>query len=142
MNLNNGSRYQGAVALRRKPFKSAEPTRMHQEGPRRDHVAPRANLPLEQQAIRAKCVHPTGTFVPFVPAALEQSISTRFEQQVHRYPAQLAVKTPTQAFTYAALNSLANRVAGAILAQQEEGHAPIGLLCDQGALGIAALLGY
>jgi surfactin family lipopeptide synthetase A len=107
----------------------------------RDHATPRANLPLEQQAIRAKCVHPTGTFVPFEPAALEQSIPARFERQVHRYPARLAVRTRTQAFTYAALNSLANRVAGAILSQQEEGHAPIGLLCDQGALGIAALLG-
>lgn len=107
----------------------------------RDHAIPRTHLPLEQQAIRAKCVHPTGTFVPFVSAALEQSIPTRFEQQVHRDPAHLAVKTRTQAFTYAALNRLANRVAGAILAQQEEGHAPIGLLCDQGAVGIAALLG-
>jgi amino acid adenylation domain-containing protein len=107
----------------------------------RDHATPRATLPLEQQAIRVKCVHPTGTFVPFVPAALEQSIPTRFEQQVHRYPTRLAVKSRTQVFTYAELNSLANRVTGAILAQPEEAHAPIGLLCDQGAVGIAALLG-
>jgi non-ribosomal peptide synthetase component F len=85
---------------------------------------------LRQQAIRATCVHPTGTFIEFAAEAIEQSIPARFEQQVAHHPGRLAVKSKHQTLTYAALNSLANRVAGAILAQQKEGHAPIGLMCD------------
>jgi amino acid adenylation domain-containing protein len=97
---------------------------------------------LQQQAIRAACMHPTSTFIAFAPEAIERSIPARFEQQVAHHPGRLAVKSKLQTLTYAALNSLANRVASAILAQQQEdGLAPIGLLCDQEALGIAALLG-
>jgi hypothetical protein len=32
------------------------------------------DLPPEQQAIRARCVHPTGSFVEFKQADIEQSI--------------------------------------------------------------------
>jgi amino acid adenylation domain-containing protein len=95
----------------------------------------------QQQAIRARCVHPTGTFIEFAAEATEQSIPARFEQQVVQHPGRLAVKSKRQKLTYAELNNLANRVAGVILAQQEEGPAPIGLLCGQEALGVALLLG-
>jgi len=36
-------------------------------------------IPEEQRAIRAKCVHPTGTFIPFPTEAIDQSIPERFE---------------------------------------------------------------
>src|SRR5690242_9338995 len=49
-----------------------------------DLFTPIAELPLEQQVIRAKCVHPTGPFVAFQEAEIEQSISERFEQQVEQ----------------------------------------------------------
>ena len=98
-------------------------------------------LPSQQQAIRAKCVHPTGTFVEFAPEAIEQSIPNRFEQQVARHPERLAVKSRQQTLTYAALNQMANRVARAIQARCGEGAEPIALLLEQGAPVIAALLG-
>jgi amino acid adenylation domain-containing protein len=94
-----------------------------------------------QQAIRATCVHPTGTFIAFAPEAIEQSIPNRFEQQVACHPERLAVKSRHQTLTYAALNQMANRVARAIQARCGVGEEPIGLLFEQGAPVIAALLG-
>jgi len=44
------------------------------------------NLPPEQEAIRAKCFHPTGTFVEFKKEEIEQSIPERFEKIVRQYP--------------------------------------------------------
>ena len=51
-----------------------------------DHSRFATNLPPEQEAIRAKCFHPTGTFVEFKREEVEQSIMQRFEQMVSRYP--------------------------------------------------------
>ena len=36
-------------------------------------------LPPEQEAIQAKCIHPTGRFVEFTQDEVEQSIPRRFE---------------------------------------------------------------
>ena len=47
----------------------------------------------EQQAIRAKCLHPTGTFIKFKKDEIEQSIPDRSEQQICRYPDRLAIET-------------------------------------------------
>jgi non-ribosomal peptide synthetase component F len=76
-------------------------------------------LPPEQEAIRAKCFHPTGTFVEFKKEEVEQSIPDRFEQQVAKYPDRIAVKTKADALTDAELNQAVNRVAHAILDQSE-----------------------
>jgi hypothetical protein len=35
-----------------------------------------------RSAIRARCCHPSGRFVPFERANVEQSVPSRFEQQV------------------------------------------------------------
>src|SRR5262245_23342123 len=94
-----------------------------------------------QQVIRAKCLHPTGTFIPFPPEAIEQSIPDRFEQQVARNPERQAVKNGNQVLTYVGLNQIANRVARAILAQGGACTEPIALLFRTGASAIAALLG-
>ena len=50
------------------------------------------NIPPEQEAIRARCFHPTGTFVEFKKEEIEQSIPVRFEKIVAEYPHGLAVK--------------------------------------------------
>jgi len=97
--------------------------------------------PLEQQAIHAKCVHSTGTFVEFKEEGVEQSIPDRFEQQVANYPDRVAVIGKTVSFTYEALNKLANRLARAILNQCGQGAEPIALLFEQGTPVIAAILG-
>ena len=98
-------------------------------------------LPPEQQAIRAKCFHPSGSFVEFDKEEVEQSIPDRFEQMVRRYPERIAVKTKNYTLTYAELNRMANRVARAILARRGEGEEPIALLLEHDAPMIAAILG-
>ena len=100
-----------------------------------------SNLPLEQQAIRAKCIHPAGTFIEFKTAEVEQSIPDRFEQQVAKYPDRVAVKTEHHACTYRELNNAANCVAKAILAKTGAGQEPVGLLFENGVQAISAILG-
>ena len=102
------------------------------------HVVP---LPHQQQVIRAKCVPPTGTFIPFPRAALEQSIPARFAQQVSQDPRRVAVHTQRDTLTYEALNQAANRVAHTILAQRGTPSEPVGLLLEKGAQLIIATLG-
>jgi amino acid adenylation domain-containing protein len=102
-----------------------------------------SNFPLspEQQAIRNKRLDPWGTFVEFPIEEIEQSIPQRFEQQVRKYPDQIAVKTRTRKLTYDALNKLANRVAQAILTSQGVGQEPVALLLENDAPMIASFLG-
>ena len=102
---------------------------------------PRVELPWEQQAIRNKCFHPTGTFIEFRREEIEQSIPERFEQQVRRYPDRLAVKTKRHALTYEALNQAANRIAQAILAYRGAGPEPVALLLEKDAPLLAAIFG-
>ncbi|MEE8301338.1 MAG: amino acid adenylation domain-containing protein, partial [Candidatus Tectomicrobia bacterium] len=98
-------------------------------------------LPLEQRRIRAKCYHPTGTFIPFPKAAIEQSIPARFEQMVRQYPDRLAVKTRDHTLTYTELNQMANKVAQAIQSRHLPPDAPIAVLLGPEADGIAAIFG-
>ena len=100
-----------------------------------------SDLPLQQQAIWARCVHPTGTFMEFKTAEVEQSIPDRFEQQVAQYPERIAVQMADGAFTYHELNKMTNRVARAILARQGTGPEPVGLLFENGIQAISAILG-
>ena len=94
-----------------------------------------------QQAIWAKCFHPSGSFVEFRKEEVEQSIPSRFEQIVAKYPDRIAVKTRNQSLTYDALNTMANRVAQSLLAQRGEGEEPIALVIENDAPIIAAILG-
>ena len=96
--------------------------------------------PPEQQAIRAKCFHPTGTFTEFKIEAVERSIPTRFEEQVRRYPNRLAVKSEGQELTYHQLNRAANRLAQTILAERGEGSEPVAALFEHGVQMVVALL--
>src|SRR5215467_4745305 len=101
-------------------------------------TANQMQLPPEQWAIRAKCFHPTGTFAEFNKEEIEQSVPDRFEKVVRQFPDQIALKTTDQVLTYAQLNSMANRVARAILAQYGNESEPVGLLLEKDALLIAA----
>lgn len=47
----------------------------------KDNSKIRGELSPEQEAIRAKCFHPTGASVEFKPEEIEQTITDRFEQQ-------------------------------------------------------------
>jgi len=89
------------------------------------------NLPPEQQAIRDKCFHPSGTFFEFPIEDVETSISARFEKIVGMYPEWIAIRTKTRQLTYDALNRQANRIAHELLAQRGAKSEPIALLVDQ-----------
>ena len=100
-----------------------------------------AGLPPEQQAIRAKCFHPSGAFVEFKKQEIEQSISERFEKMVAKYPGRVAVKTKHYELTYNELNKAVNRVGRAILAQRGQGNEPVALLLKNDAPMIVAIVG-
>src|SRR5207302_4382443 len=98
-------------------------------------------LPPEQQAIRDKCFHPSGTFTEFKHEAIEQSIPERFEKIVRRYPARLAVKMGDRALTYDELNQAANRIERGILDSHGPKREPVLVLFEQGVEAIDAILG-
>jgi amino acid adenylation domain-containing protein len=98
-------------------------------------------LPAEQKIIRAKCFHPSGSFVEFAKAEVEQSIASRFEKTARRYPNAHAVKSKTQALTYDELNQAANRLAYAVIERRGAADAPVALLLENDVPMIAAILG-
>jgi amino acid adenylation domain-containing protein len=84
---------------------------------------------------------PRNPFARFGKDEIEQSIPSRFEQQVEKYPDQIAVKTRHRELTYAALNGLANRLGRAILVQRGQRNEPVGLLVEHDEVAIVAMLG-
>ncbi|MDH3444199.1 MAG: AMP-binding protein, partial [Deltaproteobacteria bacterium] len=102
-----------------------------------DEITP----PAAQRAIRARCFHPSGTFVEFNKEEIDQSIPERFEKIVRMYPERVAVKTRHHQFTYAELNRRANQVASDLLARSEKQKERIALLLENDALLMAAILG-
>jgi len=99
------------------------------------------SLPAQQEALLARCYHPTEPFIEFGSEEIEQSIADRFEEQVQKHSQRLAVKTGESELTYDELNRAANRAAQAILAELGERQEQVALLCNQGAAGIATTLG-
>ncbi len=77
----------------------------------------------------------------FLIEEIEQSIPDRFEMQVHEHRSDLAIGTSTKSLTYEGLNSLANRVAHAILESDIPSGDPVALLFEQDSPLIAAILG-
>jgi len=106
-----------------------------------DHSRFATNLPPEQEAIRAKCFHPSGTFIEFKKEEIEQSIPERFEKIARQYPGRVAVKMGECALTYDQLNQAANRIARAILEYRGEGQEPVALLLGKDAALVTAILG-
>jgi amino acid adenylation domain-containing protein len=80
-------------------------------------------------------------FEEFCKADIEQSIATRFERQVEKYPDNLAVQCATASLTYNELNRRANRIAHAILAYRRQGPEPVAFLLEPGTSAIATILG-
>ena len=100
-----------------------------------------AYLPRWQREIHARCVHPSGTFVEFASAQIEESIPRLFEQQVLKHSHKLAVRTEQREFTYAELNDKANAIAAAVLEERGETSEGIALLLEHDAAAIAAIVG-
>src|SRR5689334_2304548 len=95
------------------------------------------SLPPEQQVIRDKCFHPSGTFVKFSVDEIEESIPARFEKIVRQYTDRIAVKMVDSTLTYDELNKAANRIARAILDRRGPKQEPVIVLFEQGARAIA-----
>ena len=94
----------------------------------------------EQEAIRANCFHPSGTFVESSKADVETSIPEQFEKIVCQYPENLALKKGTRSLTYSQLNEAANQIAREILNRHGLKSEPIALLFDHGINVIVAIL--
>jgi amino acid adenylation domain-containing protein len=107
----------------------------------KDHSMRVTKLPPEQEAIRAKCFHPTGNFVEFPEEDLEIPIPERFEKIVRQYPDRIAVTAESEAVTYAELNAMANRLARLIVNDRGNDAEPVGLFFEKGIPLIAAMLG-
>ncbi len=99
------------------------------------------NLPPQQEPIRAKCFHPSGTFVEFPKEDVETSIPERFEKLVRAHPDQLAIKTLADELTYNELNTAANRVAHTLIDLEGSEAKPVALLFEKGVQIIVAMLG-
>jgi len=97
-------------------------------------------LPAEQQAIREKCFHPSGTFVEFPIGDVETSIPERFGKIAQMYPHRIAVKSKNEQLTYSELNIAANHIAQAILVRCGETPEPIGLLFPKSIAFVIAML--
>ena len=98
-------------------------------------------LPPEQQAIRDRCFHPSGTFVEFPIEDVETSIPARFEKIVRMYPERIAVKDQESERTYFQLNQLANNLARRLEGAEEIDGYPLALLFENGVPLFASILG-
>jgi amino acid adenylation domain-containing protein len=93
-----------------------------------------------QREIQNRCYHPLGGFETFERKDIEQSIPSRFEQMVDKYPDRLAVKTDEQELTYSQLNQIANHIARAIRAGYAEQDGPVVLLIEHGLMMICGIM--
>jgi non-ribosomal peptide synthetase component F len=104
-----------------------------------DKVVPA--LPPEQEAIRAKCFHPSGVFTEFTKEDVEQSIPARFERIVATYSDRTALKTKNRVLTYAMLNKAANRLARTILSKRANFEGPVAVLLKHNVAMLVGILG-
>jgi amino acid adenylation domain-containing protein len=94
----------------------------------------------KQQALRARCIHPSGALAEFTNDEALQSIMERFEKQVQRHPDRLALRTRRHIYTYSELNAAANRLAHALIERTGVGAETIALLFENSAPFVVASL--
>lgn len=87
------------------------------------------------------CRHPTGTFTPFDRDAIEQTVADRFEEQVRRFPAGIALRVNGGSVTYAELDARANQIAATVLARRGPVEEPIAVCLAKDDAAVASLLG-
>ncbi len=77
----------------------------------------------------------------FSETEIERDIVTRFEQVAAMVPASTALKSDGEAWTYAQLDALANRIAQIVLRESPDQSRPVALLFDHGIGGVASIMG-
>ncbi|MHC5599861.1 MAG: amino acid adenylation domain-containing protein [Nostoc sp.] len=85
-------------------------------------------------------IYPNQSFIEFAKIEIEQSIASRFAQQVSKYNQRLAIQTNKYKWSYDKLNKIANRIAHKILKSCGK-EQRIALLFEHDAPMIAATLG-
>jgi amino acid adenylation domain-containing protein len=80
-------------------------------------------------------------FHRFERSEIEQSIASRFAQQVQANPTKLAAACGGATLTYAELDRAANRIAHALLARRGSDSEPVAVVLEQGVALLAAILG-
>jgi amino acid adenylation domain-containing protein len=98
-------------------------------------------LPPEQEAIRAKCFHPSGVFTPFPDITLDYSVPHRFQEIARIYPDRVAIETSKEKITFGELNKIANRLAHTLVAQRGSEREPVALYIDHPVFAITAHMG-
>jgi amino acid adenylation domain-containing protein len=81
------------------------------------------------------------SFVEFRKEDVQQSIPSRFTQQVRRFPHHIAVQTRAAQITYDELDRFSNRIAHVVREKCGAETAPIALVFEPGPSMIAAILG-
>jgi len=77
--------------------------------------------------VKSEVTRPVG-FIEFQEESILQGIHQRVEEQVRRYPGNVALKTPQTAYTYAEMNGVANSIAEEILSRTGKGLAQAAIL--------------
>ena len=94
----------------------------------------------EQRALHTDFHHAGGP-LEFDREDIRLPVPTCFERQVRRHRDRIAIKTGADELTYAELNSAANRLARAILANAGDGSEPVMLVFGQSANAILGIMG-
>jgi amino acid adenylation domain-containing protein len=94
-----------------------------------------------QLSCRRNLIQPSNPFTEFLKSDIKQSIPSRFQQQVEKYPHHFAIKTRNYEWTYEELNQQANNIAQQLLAYLPHEQIRIALLFEHDAPMIAAILG-
>lgn len=97
-------------------------------------------FPDDQLQILWQCRHTSGEDTRFERGEIEQSLPSRFQQQVARYPDRLAVKSHSASLTYAELNEAANRVAWKLMSRVPN-VTRVGLYLNHGMSSVIGYLG-
>lgn len=86
---------------------------------------------MRDLSARRACRFPH-TFAKFGKHEIEQTIQSRFEQQVSQRPDQIAVRFESEELTYSQLDCAANRIAHSLRPRSNTDFAPVGVFLDQG----------
>ncbi|MET0852253.1 MAG: AMP-binding protein [Candidatus Rokuibacteriota bacterium] len=98
-------------------------------------------VPAWQQAIRDRCVHPTGRFVAFPPEDVEGTLPARFARQARTHADRLAVRSDRHELTDRDLSRAATSVARFLRRRRGAGPGVVAVLCEPGAPAVWSALG-
>jgi acyl-CoA synthetase (AMP-forming)/AMP-acid ligase II len=84
---------------------------------------------------------PTTPYEPIPAEALDQSLAARFADVVRRHGDRPVLRTRASTVTYAALDAMSARVAGALLDARGSGAEPVAVLAPKGVTQLAAFVG-